>query len=98
MRTTVANKRLVGFPVRSVYIGRGSKWGNPASHLPSKYRTVKVATRQEAIEYYREHLRQNPDLVEAARRELRGKVLVCYCAPLVCHGDVLARIADGGEI
>jgi len=26
---------------------------------------------------------------------LRGMRLGCYCAPLPCHGDVLARLADG---
>jgi hypothetical protein len=32
--------------------------------------------------------------MEAAKRELKGKDLVCYCAPLACHGDVLSRIAN----
>ncbi len=27
--------------------------------------------------------------------ELRGKRLGCWCAPKLCHGNVLARIADG---
>lgn len=27
-------------------------------------------------------------------RLLRGKTLVCWCAPLMCHGDVLAKLAD----
>ena len=32
--------------------------------------------------------------------ELRGKRLACYCAPLPCHGDVLAALADapGGRV
>jgi Domain of unknown function (DUF4326) len=25
--------------------------------------------------------------------ELRGKDLVCWCAPLACHSDVLLRLA-----
>jgi hypothetical protein len=25
---------------------------------------------------------------------LKGKILVCFCKPLACHGDVLAEIAD----
>jgi hypothetical protein len=37
---------------------------------------------------------QNLDLVATAKRELRGKVLGCWCAPLPCHGHVLACIAD----
>jgi hypothetical protein len=26
---------------------------------------------------------------------LRGRRLVCWCAPAPCHGDVLAELADG---
>jgi hypothetical protein len=41
-------------------------------------------------------LRDRPELIERARRELKGKRLGCYCAPKPCHGDVLARVAEGG--
>jgi hypothetical protein len=30
----------------------------------------------------------------AALRELRGKDLVCWCAPDACHGDVLLVLAN----
>jgi hypothetical protein len=33
-------------------------------------------------------------LVEKVKRELRGKVLGCWCWPLDCHGDVLKAVAD----
>jgi hypothetical protein len=72
-----------------VYIGNPSKWGNPF-HI---YRYG----RNGSINQYIKMLRVRPDLVEAARSELRGKVLLCYCSPRKCHGDVLARVADGGE-
>jgi len=26
--------------------------------------------------------------------ELRGRDLVCFCAPLACHGDLLRRLAN----
>jgi hypothetical protein len=26
--------------------------------------------------------------------ELKGKTLICFCKPSLCHGDVLAEIAD----
>lgn len=29
-----------------------------------------------------------------AVRGLRGKVLLCFCAPNPCHGDVLVRLAE----
>jgi hypothetical protein len=30
----------------------------------------------------------------AALHELAGRDLVCWCAPLPCHGDVLLRLAN----
>ena len=38
------------------------------------------------------HLPSRPDLL-ARLGELRGKALGCWCAPLACHGDVLAGAA-----
>lgn len=70
-----------------IYVGRGSKWGNPFSHLTGGM------TRREAIESYEAWLKDQPELM-AALPELRGKVLGCYCKPDPCHGDVLARLAN----
>ena len=39
-------------------------------------------------------LLNSPDLMEAARIELAGRDLLCFCAPLACHGDVLLEIAN----
>lgn len=77
-----------------VYIGRGGPWGNPFSHLASSSATFRVATREAAIAEYEKWLLAQPDLVKRARRELRGKVLGCWCVPLACHGHILARIAN----
>jgi hypothetical protein len=76
-----------------VYIGRPSKWGNPYSHKSGTLARFQVATIAEAIAKYEEHIRANPELLAAAKRELRGKVLGCWCAPGPCHGEVLVRIA-----
>lgn len=57
--------------------------------------------RSEVIEQYRVWLRQQPELVERVKRELKGKRLACWCrragqdAP-ACHGDVLVNVAEGG--
>ncbi len=80
-----------------VYIGRGSKWGNPFSHKRSQLAEVIVDTREEAIECYKNWLSTRPDLIEAAKKELKGKVLGCFCDPLDCHGHVLAKIANEEE-
>lgn len=71
-----------------VFIGRPSKWGNP-------FVIGRDGTRAQVIELYRAYLNARPNMKEAARRELAGKDLVCYCAPLACHGDVLNEIANG---
>jgi hypothetical protein len=43
---------------------------------------------------YREWVVEQPHLI-AALHEIRGQRLGCFCAPLACHGDVLAELADG---
>lgn len=78
-----------------VLIARPSVWGNPFSHLQRSAAAWRVASREEAIERYEAWLLSQPHLVERARNELRGKVLGCWCSPLPCHGDVLARVANG---
>jgi hypothetical protein len=76
-----------------VYIGRGSKWGNPYSHLPSTLAQYKVATREDAIEKYRQWIMKQPELL-GNLGELRDKILCCYCSPKICHGDVLIELIE----
>lgn len=84
--TTVVNRNSDEY---DVYIGRGSDWGNP-------FRIGEHGSRQSVIDQFEAHLRQQPDLL-ARLSELRGRRLGCYCAPLPCHGHVLARYADMTE-
>lgn len=95
MPPKVWNKRDKNIPVGAVYVGRPSKWGNPFS-------MKKESDRAAVIEAYRDMLRHestNPKSVyhqmRLVREELRDKDLVCWCAPLGCHGDVLLEIANG---
>jgi hypothetical protein len=84
-RPVVVNMRTCGTPTpHDVRIDRRTKWGNP-------YRIGRDGTRQEVIAQYRAYLLSRPDLM-AALPELRGKRLLCHCAPLACHGDVLADL------
>jgi hypothetical protein len=77
-----------------VYIGRAvsrsglkaSVWGNP-------FIIGKDGPREEVMEKYRAWLMSNPELLKKVA-ELRGKVLGCWCAPLACHGDILAELAN----
>lgn len=88
----VYNKHHKNAPASAVYIGRGSMWGNPVSHRQGTKATIIVATREEAVAKF-ESLLDDEDRA-LIRQELKGKDLVCFCAPLACHGDVLLRIAN----
>ena len=50
-------------------------------------------TRDEVIAKYRAWIARQPSLM-AALGELRGKHLVCWCAPERCHADVLIELAN----
>ena len=60
--------------------------------------TYKGFTQADAVEWFRDYLKMNPDgqrLAERARVELRGKNLACWCKPgEPCHADVLLEIAN----
>jgi len=46
-------------------------------------------TRKEAIARYEDDI--VPTRLKELEEELSGKILVCHCAPLPCHGDVLVK-------
>ena len=67
-----------------VYIGRGSKWGNPYAIGFSGDRDEVI--RKYKYDFERGFLRFSKEDV----LELKGKTLGCHCKPAACHGDVLA--------
>ena len=73
----------------AVYVGRPTPWGNPFA--------LTEYGRDEAIRLYVEWL-DAPDQAELRERipTLRGKDLVCWCAPEACHADVLLERANRG--
>lgn len=77
-----------------IFIGRGSKWGNPYSHL-SHANANKCESRTQALELYRMHLEKSGLLYDLP--ELVGKRLGCFCKPLSCHGDVLVSLIKGDQ-
>lgn len=84
----VLNKRTDTIPLDAVYVGRPSKWGNP-------YIIGKDGTRAGVIAKYRKWLMGMSQLsLLFCLSELRGKDLVCWCAPLPCHADVLLELAN----
>lgn len=86
----VWNRRDSNVPADAVYVGRPTKWGNP-------FVVDRDGTREEVIAEYREWLLHNMHSpVQDGREleELRGKDLVCWCAPKACHADVLMEVAN----
>ena len=79
-----------------VYIGRPGPWGNPFSHQEGTLAKFKVADRDEAIDRYEAWVMAQPEFVQRIKRELKNKILGCFCIPNRCHGEVLARIANEG--
>ncbi len=87
-----------------IYVGRGSPLGNPFSHKKGTQAAFVVESRAAAIEHYREWLQhriaeREPTVMRALAaiydRARYGNVnLVCYCAPLSCHGDVVAEVVS----
>ncbi len=72
-----------------VFIGRPSQWAGP-------FFVGRDGGREEVIAKYRRWIIRQPGLLHDLW-SLRGKVLGCDCAPLPCHGDVLAELADFGR-
>ena len=70
-----------------VYIGRPGPFGNP-------FEIGKDGTREEVVEKYAEWVLTQPDLLATIKTELKDKILGCWCAPQLCHGDILVELAN----
>ena len=70
-----------------VYIGRGSKWGNP-------YMIGKDGDRDEAISKYEAYIMGPANHLIQDLPELVGKTLGCWCKPQACHGDILKIMVE----
>lgn len=98
MTPKVYNRRHKDVPKDAIYVGRPTKWGNHFSHVPSGLWINKVATREDAVREYRLWLEDlminDPNRYHQLIAPLRGKNLVCWCAPLPCHADILLKHAN----
>lgn len=74
----------------TITIDRTTKWGSP-------FAIGKDGSREEVMQKHQDYLRTRPDLLRAISRELSGKVLVCWCWPDQCHGDILAYLANNPD-
>jgi hypothetical protein len=84
---------------RSVYIGRNCRgwrdtgWANPfrpQTHTPEEHDRV--------IGLYARRLDEEPILLARLPELCGGKVLLCWCHPLPCHGDILAKRANAPRL
>jgi len=85
----VVNKRKL--KDSGIYIGRPSVYGNP-------FEIGKDGTREEVIEKYKEwmvkELKSNSAFYDNMKflvelSEKQDLNLICWCAPLACHGDII---------
>lgn len=68
----VHNKHARTAPASAIYVGRGTPWGNP-------FRLGVDGTRDEVCDRFEREILPSLDV-----SDLRGKHLVCFCAPLPC--------------
>lgn len=84
----ILNKRTArDWPATAVYVGRPGPWGNPFSVGAGR-------TREQAIAQHLARFLAQPALMARAKRELRGRALICWCWPKPCHAEVLRLIAN----
>lgn len=76
-------------PPRAVLVDRTTPFGNP-------FRIGRDGGRREVIDKYERWIFQ-PEQKNLRKRmilELRGKDLICWCAPQECHADIILKIAN----
>jgi hypothetical protein len=86
--TTVVNLRHERY---DVYIGRPSPAGNP-------FVIGRGGSRSEVVEKYRAYFYHRLETDSEFRtyiHSLKDKALGCYCAPLDCHGHIIADYLNG---
>lgn len=87
-------------PPNTVKVDRTTKWGNPfVVGSNANPLMLPVKDKRHAFVLYRSLAASNEKLVAAARAELRGKNLACWCKredPYedACHAAVLLEIAN----
>lgn len=97
MPIIVRNKRTFNksdFKGKTVYIGRGSPFGNP--YL---MKNNNQAERLRVIEKFKKLFYSEKGFIMRGKaRELAQKheniCLLCYCYPLPCHGDIIKEYME----
>lgn len=97
-RIQLSRKKGFLLPAHAVVVARPSKWGNPfkAADMPG---SSDADRRRRAVERFERWLHRSVEgtrLLGAARRELKGKSLGCWCRlDQPCHAEILLQVANG---
>ncbi|PCJ96632.1 MAG: hypothetical protein COA52_01100 [Hyphomicrobiales bacterium] len=79
----IHNKYKETAPDDAIYIGRGSLYGNP-------FVIGKDGNRDEVCDKFEKEILPHIDI-----EPLKGKHLICFCAPQRCHGDsILSKLKE----
>ncbi|MCA3264557.1 MAG: DUF4326 domain-containing protein [Azospirillum sp.] len=81
-------------PADSVYVGRNPRFGDP--FWGNRHKIGREMRREQVIAAHRFDV-ENSEIMLSRIHELRGRDLVCHCAPADCHAETLARIANDPE-
>ena len=87
----VGNFRKEGLPAGAIMVDRTSPWGNPKPLVAEGFRRSCLVA---FTEYAGRRMRTDPAW-RSSVLQLKGKPLICWCAPRACHADVLQCLAEG---
>lgn len=97
MPKRIQRKRTKGWkmPDNTIYVGRGSFWGNPYKVGETSLFGISVKDNSMAAEEYERMFSGIPSLKKIAIEKLRGKDLACWCKDgEPCHADFLLKVAN----
>ncbi|MFI1889856.1 DUF4326 domain-containing protein [Streptomyces jumonjinensis] len=112
MPARIQRRRTAGWraPEGAVYVGRSTRWGNPArvgwfvydpaTHRYGPAHHTETAAHADAVANFKAYLAARPELVAAVRQRLAGRDLMCWCPlpepgqPDHCHAAVLLTLAN----
>lgn len=105
----VQRRRTAGWrkPENTVVVTRPGRWGNPHIVGAMGYPVLPGGalgdslveiTPQLAVDWHRNQVLADPEMIAAIRLHLRGRNLACWCGPgRPCHADTLLLIANCSE-
>ena len=77
-------------PTKAIYVGRPSVFGN-------LYHIWELQNRRTVVNRYELWLTTTEmglKVLEIAKKDLKGKDLICWCVPEECHAEILAKWAN----